>query len=72
MVSIMCHSVITKNNQCCLIVHSLNDLFQDKFSVSQFSLNVLVLGAVSVSSRVDTDCVHDHELEVSLIVENSS
>lgn len=57
MISRFSHSVVSKNNQSCLIVHKLHYFLDQVLCIEQLAFNFRVVVVIGVSCAVDADDV---------------
>lgn len=68
MTTVLCHTMVTEDNQSCLLVHFFDNLLDYAFYVMHFTLKLWVLGVVCMASVIHTNEMCDKELEVRAVV----
>ena len=69
MTTIKSHTVISKDNQSCLVVHFLDHLLNELLGLEQLSLDLGVHASIRVTCAVHTDRVKQHEVEFAASVQ---
>ena len=63
------HSVVAEDHESCLVIHKFDYFGDEGLSLEQFTLNLGVSTAESVSSAVKTDHVSEHEIKIAAVLE---
>jgi hypothetical protein len=64
-VAIFRHSVVAEDHESCLVIHKFDNFGDEGLSLKQFTLNLGVSAAESVSGAVKTDHVSEHEVKIA-------
>ena len=67
-VSISGHAMVSKDHECSLIIHFLNDLLNYLFCIQELSLKLTVLTVEHMSCTISSDEMRNHQGEIAAIV----
>ena len=65
MVAVFSHPMVAKDQQSGVVIHLLRNHADNGIGVLNFTLNLLRLAVITVTSRVNPDYVRDHQFEIA-------
>ena len=62
------HAVIAKDNECCIVVHLVNDFSDKLLSFEQLALDLGVLATKGMAGAIEADHMDKHEVKIAAFI----